>query len=899
MKRTAALRILFGADTKQFDAALQQSVRKMQRTAKDLQTVGRNLSRNLTAPLVGIAAVSVKTAADFEFAMAKVQAVSGFTATEMAGLRKQAESLGASTSKTQDEVASLQYELAKLGKTSPEIGNMTESILSLGIAFDQDLGQTAEIVGATLNQFELDASQTARVADNMAVLFGTSALDLERFGSAMEKLGPVANGMGISLEEVSGAMALLVNSGVDASTVGTSLTKALSTLAKKGLEGSDALDALSTGNFTIAEAFEIFGDRAGKIIPILNQSKGKIDAYVEAQKNGTGAAVKARKVLEDTAQGGFDKLKSAASAAATALGKELLPFVNSMVTKITDLFTAFTELSGGTKKFIVIVGALLAGIGPVVFMMGQFLFALSQIKMALKAVTIAQLKTNLAVLANPYVLAAAAIGAMAYALYNLTKRTRDQNIAQTTLNNNTLQAEKRIADETTKMRLLVSVANDANIEEERRLKAIDDLRKIAPEYLGGLTLENISTAEGVGMLEAYNNELLRKAKIQAAEDRLVEIQGQLLDIYKETAAQGSISGFTVGEFMTAVFTGGWDKSTKQFIDRMGTVKADLLAEQQALLDIVKQNSTVQDDLTDGVTDLEAAYEEMRKKYEALLQGGDGTIKKPATQDEVADMFNVQSDLDKVLASLVLAEAAAEGVFELDGNEPAKFKALAEAYRQAAEESAALGEIGMAEELNAQAEAYKLKSMTVSEFLETLENTPVAQFRTHISAAQIAMEALTTTAEQLGSIIGSAFAAMISGAKKGKDAMKEMAKALISTALAASQAGIIEAMINSGKFTGPAAPIVIPALVASGIALVQGLFANIPAFAQGGLVTGPTLSLLGDNRSGKEAVIPFERMGEFLSKFGGGTNDVNVHGVIQGRNLLLVQERGLRNQSRYR
>jgi hypothetical protein len=141
--------------------------------------------------------------------------------------------------------------------------------------------------------------------------------------------------------------------------------------------------------------------------------------------------------------------------------------------------------------------------------------------------------------------------------------------------------------------------------------------------------------------------------------------------------------------------------------------------------------------------------------------------------------------------------------------------------------------------------------------------------------------------------------MISGAKKGKDAMKEMAKALISTALAASQAGIIEAMINSGKFTGPAAPIVIPALVASGIALVQGLFANIPAFAQGGLVTGPTLSLLGDNRSGKEAVIPFERMGEFLSKFGGGTNDVNVHGVIQGRNLLLVQERGLRNQSRYR
>jgi phage-related protein len=47
------------------------------------------------------------------------------------------------------------------------------------------------------------------------------------------------------------------------------------------------------------------------------------------------------------------------------------------------------------------------------------------------------------------------------------------------------------------------------------------------------------------------------------------------------------------------------------------------------------------------------------------------------------------------------------------------------------------------------------------------------------------------------------------------------------------------------------------------------FPKMPtALAQGGIVTGPTLAMIGDNMSGKEAVIPLERAGEF--GFGGGS-----------------------------
>jgi len=55
--------------------------------------------------------------------------------------------------------------------------------------------------------------------------------------------------------------------------------------------------------------------------------------------------------------------------------------------------------------------------------------------------------------------------------------------------------------------------------------------------------------------------------------------------------------------------------------------------------------------------------------------------------------------------------------------------------------------------------------------------------------------------------------------------------------------------------------------------------KIPKFAKGGIVTGPTLAMIGDNPSGKEAVVPLEKAGEM--GFGGGgpiTININVGGV---------------------
>jgi hypothetical protein len=84
-------------------------------------------------------------------------------------------------------------------------------------------------------------------------------------------------------------------------------------------------------------------------------------------------------------------------------------------------------------------------------------------------------------------------------------------------------------------------------------------------------------------------------------------------------------------------------------------------------------------------------------------------------------------------------------------------------------------------------------------------------------------------------------------------------------------------------------------------LIKSVFTNLVGLATGGLTTGPMLAMIGDNPSGKEAVIPFERMGEFLQMAGvdGGGGNVTVTGRLRGRDIMLSNERSLSDRKRIR
>ena len=124
--------------------------------------------------------------------------------------------------------------------------------------------------------------------------------------------------------------------------------------------------------------------------------------------------------------------------------------------------------------------------------------------------------------------------------------------------------------------------------------------------------------------------------------------------------------------------------------------------------------------------------------------------------------------------------------------------------------------------------------------------------------------------------------------------------LISMLLANALANAIAGSQQSALSTGPAAIFTGPAFMATAISGVMAAFAAIPKFAMGGLVSGPTLGLVGEgigtNRGNPEVIAPLDRLQNMIQP---KTQRVEVGGQfsINGQDLVLVLQRANSDRSR--
>jgi hypothetical protein len=304
----------------------------------------------VTAALAGLVAVGRQAFNFFkayEVVMSKVKAVTQSTNEEFQKLRDSTIEYGESTKFTATEVGQLQLELAKLGKTTEEIVEMTGAILNLAVATDSELGDTAKIVAKTLNQFDLSAEDTTRVTDVMAQSFVSSALDINKFEEAMKKAGPIARVAGKSFEETTAIVAALTDAGVDASTIGTSLRDVFSDLAKSGDTWDGALDKIKNSTNRLGTANKIFGKTSLTVTTLLSENIDKVDDLTESLNNSEGAAQRMADIVGNNLQGDLDRLSSSWEGL-IARGSALNTSFRVIVTTITFVIDAIKQLGADT-----------------------------------------------------------------------------------------------------------------------------------------------------------------------------------------------------------------------------------------------------------------------------------------------------------------------------------------------------------------------------------------------------------------------------------------------------------------------------------------------------------------------------------------------------------------------
>jgi hypothetical protein len=594
--KSSRLAILLDLDGSKFEKGLNRSMSRFKSASKSMQTAGRNLSMGLSAPLAVVGASSFKVAADFEMAMAKVGAVSGGGAKSLDALTQQAKHLGGTTSFSASQVSELQLELSKLGFTQAQltggdgIPGMTNSVLNLSKAFDQELGETATVVGATLRQFGLESKDTGRVTDVMAASFAGSALDLTKFSESMKNVAPVANEFGFSLEETSALIGVLANNGIAGSDAGTKLKMAFSELAKSGVPVKDTFTKLIEGGTGYTEAMNMLGTRAAILGPVFGKNLKDLGELNAAFVESEGTAQSMSDAMGNTTAGKLAEMQSAIEAAQIELGTALAPAILEVVTVIRDMASAFANLDEGTRETIVKFGMAVAALGPMLIVGGKVTGALGSISKgfklfqgaaALAGTSAATSFSGLAavLVSGPFLAVTAAVVGLGLALRPVIKRMSSLEFKSRSMAGATKEMNKAIATERAEVTTLFSKLKLAAKGERDRSDAVKDINSQYGEYLGNLdlntaSLEDIEKAELAvrdavaarvraqlladttkkqGEAQATVEKILLDFEVEALEDggnvdEIVKVSNEVRNLFSELAA-GNID---VSQFKTSL-----------------------------------------------------------------------------------------------------------------------------------------------------------------------------------------------------------------------------------------------------------------------------------------------------------------------------------------------------------
>jgi len=952
------LSLQIALDHERFSKGLSNVAKRTARAGRMMSDIGKKMSIGLSLPLALIGRRVAETATEFEYQMARVAAISGSAAGELERLTEKAEELGSKTIFTARSVGQLQEEFAKLGFSAGEINQVTESTLSLAQVTGASLPRAAEISGAALRTFGLEAGQIERVNDVVAVAISRSALDFEAFAETMKYAGSQAAVSGISMEQLSAAMGVLANTGVKGSIAGTRLRMIFAKLAQEGGDVEKEFLNIINGTMTMTEAIDRFGIRAATAIPVLQENRDEFHKLFTELRNSAGTLDIMQEKMDDTSFAVQKKLTSALENLSIQIGKALLPIMNFFLEILIAITNGFAKLPAFVQGIIVVFGALVTVIGPVLVALGAVLTIWSQLTILAPA-----LATAISGSLVPALGAILAVSVVVSFLMGLERGMKEVSTQAERMARANETAATSIAKQTAPVKTLIAAYKNENHTLEERQGILKKLNELAPDYFGNLDAETTSVQNLTDKYNDFAKSVANVAKARALQGELqrveaerlqaigeqIEAQQKLEDIQRRQAAgEPGFAKFTALKSGALIDPQSEEKADLNVIIRERQKDIDNLeSQQQAFIEMLNSPEykkalealfgTGSDDGT-GTPGPMTFIEEMERdlarleRFTSLMQSGprQATREDPITyKAERLKILNKAlkefSEIDDPEVRAKFAEDIARIQQEIAALGP-EVKTLKDQESAFDEYTNALVRFGegqasidlkkglglfadegevltaqisnqiqlvnfLADALGLENQMYQDQAAILADLIAKKKEFNNTQKET-AESAEVEKDALRAIADisfGIGQNLGEAADASKTFGQSAMAAFKDAAKQAARYAYMRYLASVME------DETMPSA-IGKLVLASTGLGVLTGLVNSIPALAEGGITNGPMLAMIGDNRSGKEAVIPLEKLPSLMSKMG-GNKEMELSTRLDGQDLVLATRQAKYNMFR--
>jgi hypothetical protein len=461
----------------------------------------------------------------------------------------------------------------------------------------------------------------------------------------------------------------------------------------------------------------------------------------------------------------------------------------------------------------------------------------------------AQRLMNLTMAAAPWAAALSLVAAVGYAMVQYSKNAGKVSATQKVLNEITQETNKNFATEAKNVGALVAIVNDQALSMQQRKNALAEIQKIYPDYLANQSLEKLTTDQLKTATTGLTAEILKQAKAKAA---FAKLQGLSAKMLEYEIGQQKAQATTQAEVARLYASGATASQVQKFIEsqqNVGTAAAKQAAQIQTQIDAILKLAKAED-LT--IAPVQASADAIKTQTTALKD-----LQK-VTQNNLADVSKVVPGSQFGAGAPTIEKfAAATGPLKQ--------------YTQVVQQETSQQEVTMSD--------YEQRMTSAMEGVNQAFNNLSAQ-----------------GLEAFGQLLGDIMTGQV-------DSFQDFGKRLLQ-AVAAFMKSFGQALIATATASKAFKELLIAhpvAAIAAGVALVAGSAVinnmletgpNVTAFADGGIVSGPTLGLMGEYpgaSTNPEVIAPLDKLKSLMKPSDSGSGFIaSTH--VSGRDLAIVLNR---------
>ncbi|EGP4841519.1 phage tail tape measure protein [Enterococcus faecium] len=396
---------------------------------KKASNIGNTWTMAVSAPIAAGFGLATKKAVDFQTQIGEIGPLMTNGGKMTAEYRSQLDKMSDSSKKwakeygvSTSEINTGLAEVVRKGYDANQTLGVMPSILDATKASGDNFNDVMNVTTEVISQFNLKGKDyhstvknATRVTDSLTYVANATSAGFSDLGLAMGYVGPVANSLGMDVEETASAIGLLSDAGIGGEKAGTALRGALTRLlkpSKQNIEGFEKLgisvDEFKNGTLTLPEMLNkikrntegwtdaqrtsaialAFGTESQSAMNVLvGQGGDALKGLTKETYNANGATKEISKSMNNLPANKVARFKESLNVLAITAGEKLLPVFTPILEKSTQLINKFSEMDEETQQNILKWGLMGAAAGPTLKLFGTGVTVIGKTKTAVGELT--------------------------------------------------------------------------------------------------------------------------------------------------------------------------------------------------------------------------------------------------------------------------------------------------------------------------------------------------------------------------------------------------------------------------------------------------------------------------------------------------------------------------------